>query len=128
ILQINVASLAWDEHWPLRPSYSRDLALQLNSFTTQLDDREDGLKATTDANHNGRIGPIWFYLELQTRGPILKCHLIPSTFRILMSSSSLWQRFQQHLLHYCDLGLSLVISRMKFTDDFIDRVRPLIAK
>jgi hypothetical protein len=44
----------------IQRSYSRDLALQLNSFTTQLDDREDGLKATTDASHNGRIAPSGF--------------------------------------------------------------------
>jgi hypothetical protein len=36
-------------------SYSRDLALQLNFISTQLDDRQNGLKATTDANHGGRI-------------------------------------------------------------------------
>src|SRR6266567_4138822 len=112
----------------IQRSYSRDLALQFNSFTTQFDDREDGLKTTKDANHNGRIGPIWFYLELQTRWPILKCHLIPGTFRILMSSSSLWQRFQQYLLYYRDLGFSLDISRMRFPDDFFEKMRPRIDK
>ena len=108
-------------------SYSRDLALQLNSFTTQLDDRRNRLKATTDANHDGRIA-IWFYLDLQTRAPILKCYLILGIFRILMSSSSLWQRFQQYFLYYGDLGFSLDISRMKFPDDFFEKMQPKIDK
>jgi glucose-6-phosphate isomerase len=74
--------------------------------------------------------PIWFYLELQTRGSILKCHLILGTFRILntMSASSLWQRFQQYFLFYRDLGFSLDISRMKFPDDFFEKMRPKIDK
>ena len=54
----------------IRRSYSRDLALQLNFITTQLDDRENRLRATADANHDGRIAR-WFYLDLQTRGSIL---------------------------------------------------------
>jgi glucose-6-phosphate isomerase len=45
-----------------------------------------------------------------------------------MAPSSLWQRFQQHLLRYDDLGLSLDISRMKFPDDFFVRMRPLVEK
>jgi glucose-6-phosphate isomerase len=72
--------------------------------------------------------PIWFYLDLQTRGPILKCHLILGIFHILMSSSSLWQRFQQYFLCYRDLGFSLDISRMKFPDDFFEKMRPKIDK
>ena len=35
-----------------------------------------------------------------------------------MSSSSLWQRFQQYFLRYDELGFSIDISRMKFPDDF----------
>ena len=47
-------------------------------------------------------------------------------FHILMSSSSLWQRFQQHFLYYPDLGFSLDISRMKFPDDFFGKMQPKI--
>ena len=63
--------------------------------------------------------PIWFYLDLQTRGRY---------FHILMSSSSLWQRFQQYFLYYRDLGFSLDISRMKFPNDFFEKMRPKIDK
>src|SRR5262245_50455288 len=49
-------------------------------------------------------------------------------FRILMSSSSLWQRFQQYFLYYRDLGFSLDISRMKFPDDFFEKMQPKIDK
>ena len=45
-----------------------------------------------------------------------------------MSSSSLWQRFQQYFLHYRDLGFSLDISRMKFPDDFFEKMQPKIDK
>ena len=45
-----------------------------------------------------------------------------------MASSSLWQRFQQYFLRYDDVDLSLDISRMKFADDFFDRMRPKIDK
>src|SRR5438270_13799547 len=45
-----------------------------------------------------------------------------------MASSSLWQRFQQYFLRYDDLGFSIDISRMKFTDDFFERMRPKIDK
>src|SRR5437773_6612210 len=43
-----------------------------------------------------------------------------------MSSSSLWQRFQQYFLYYRDLDFSLDISRMKFPDDFFKKMRPKI--
>ena len=46
----------------------------------------------------------------------------------IMSSSSLWQRFQQHFLYYRDLGFSLDISRMKFPDDFFEKMQPKIDK
>ena len=49
-------------------------------------------------------------------------------FHILMSSSSLWQRFQQYFLYYRDLGFSLDISRMKFPNDFFEKMRPKIDK
>src|SRR2546421_437087 len=45
-----------------------------------------------------------------------------------MASSSLWQRFQQYFLRYDELGFSIDISRMKFPDDFFDKMRPNIDK
>ncbi|HEU5313784.1 MAG TPA: hypothetical protein VFU08_08160, partial [Candidatus Udaeobacter sp.] len=45
-----------------------------------------------------------------------------------MSSSSLWQRFQRYFLDYRDLGFSLDISRMKFSDDFFEKMQPNIDK
>jgi glucose-6-phosphate isomerase len=45
-----------------------------------------------------------------------------------MASSSLWQRFQQYFLRYDDLGFSIDISRMKFPDDFLEKMQPRIEK
>ncbi|HZR05216.1 MAG TPA: glucose-6-phosphate isomerase [Candidatus Udaeobacter sp.] len=45
-----------------------------------------------------------------------------------MASSSLWQRFQRYFLDYRDLGFSLDISRMKFPDDFFEKMQPKIDK
>jgi len=45
-----------------------------------------------------------------------------------MASSSLWQRFQQYFLHYADPDFSLDISRMKFRDDFLEKMQPKIDK
>src|SRR3989475_11084485 len=45
-----------------------------------------------------------------------------------MASSSLWQRFQQYLLRHDDLDFSIDISRVKFPDDFFDKMRPRIDK
>src|SRR5438552_1596900 len=45
-----------------------------------------------------------------------------------MASSSLWQRFQQYFLRHDDLGFSIDISRMKFPDDFFDKMWPRIDK
>lgn len=45
-----------------------------------------------------------------------------------MASSSLWQRFQRHFLRYDDLDFSVDISRMKFGDDFFDRMRSRVDK
>ena len=45
-----------------------------------------------------------------------------------MPSSSLWQRFQQYFLEYRQLGFSLDISRMKFPDDFFEKMRPQIKR
>jgi len=43
-----------------------------------------------------------------------------------MASSSLWQRFQQNFLRYDNLDFSIDISRMKFPDDFVEKMRPKI--
>ncbi len=45
-----------------------------------------------------------------------------------MASSSLWQRFQKYFLRYADLDFSIDISRMKFPDDFFEKMRPKIDK
>src|SRR5260370_3489857 len=45
-----------------------------------------------------------------------------------MASSSLWQRFQQSFLRHDDLDFSIDISRVKFPDDFFDKMRPRIDK
>jgi glucose-6-phosphate isomerase len=45
-----------------------------------------------------------------------------------MASSSLWQRFQRYFLHYADPDFSLDISRMKFPDDFFEKMGPRIEK
>src|SRR5256885_823360 len=39
-----------------------------------------------------------------------------------MSTPVLWKRFQQHLGQIPALGLTLDISRMRFEDDFLDRM------
>jgi glucose-6-phosphate isomerase len=41
----------------------------------------------------------------------------------MMTTSSGWQRFQEHFLRYDDLGFSLDISRMNFPDDFFSRMQ-----
>ena len=43
-----------------------------------------------------------------------------------MASSSLWQRFQRYFLDYRDLDFSLDISRMKFPEDFFEKMQPKI--
>src|SRR6059058_2478161 len=43
-----------------------------------------------------------------------------------MPSSSLWQRFQRYFLCYRDLDFSLDISRMKFPEDFFEKMHPRI--
>src|SRR5437667_5311082 len=45
-----------------------------------------------------------------------------------MASSSLWQRFHRYLLFYRDLDFSLDISRMKFSEDFFEKMQPKIEK
>jgi glucose-6-phosphate isomerase len=45
-----------------------------------------------------------------------------------MAFSSLWQRFQRYFLYYRDLDFSLDISRMKFPEDFFEKMQPKIEK
>jgi glucose-6-phosphate isomerase len=45
-----------------------------------------------------------------------------------MASSSLWSRFQKYFLRYDDLDFSIDISRMRFPDEFFDRMKPLVEK
>jgi glucose-6-phosphate isomerase len=45
-----------------------------------------------------------------------------------MASSSLWQRFQRYFLRYDKLEFSIDISRMRFPDDFFERMQPKIDK
>src|SRR6266581_968702 len=45
-----------------------------------------------------------------------------------VASSSLWQRFQQYFLYYRDLDFSLDTSRMKFPEDFFEKMHPKIEK
>jgi len=43
-------------------------------------------------------------------------------------SSSLWNRFQNYFLRYDDLGFSIDVSRMKFPEDFLAKMREKIDK
>jgi glucose-6-phosphate isomerase len=45
-----------------------------------------------------------------------------------MASSSLWQRFQRYFLEYRDLDFSLDISRMKFPENFFEKMQAKIEK
>ena len=45
-----------------------------------------------------------------------------------MPSTSLWQRFQRYFLEYRQLDFSLDISRMKFPDDFFEKMKPKIER
>src|SRR5881296_3808009 len=47
----------------------------------------------------------------------------PLPFDLLMSPTSLWQRFQQYFLRYDKLGFSIDISRMRFGDDFFSSMK-----
>src|SRR5438034_8396944 len=42
---------------------------------------------------------------------------------LLVPSSSLWQRFQRYFLYYRNLDFSLDISRMKFPEDFFEKMQ-----
>jgi glucose-6-phosphate isomerase len=46
----------------------------------------------------------------------------------VMVSSSLWQRFQKYFLRYNDLDFSLDISRMRFPDDFFEKMQSSVEK
>jgi glucose-6-phosphate isomerase len=45
-----------------------------------------------------------------------------------MSSSSLWPRFQKYFLRYDDPDFSIDISRMRFDEGFLGKMRPLTEK
>ena len=45
-----------------------------------------------------------------------------------MASNSLWPRFQKYFLRYDDLDFSIDISRMRFADDFFEKMRPQMEK
>jgi glucose-6-phosphate isomerase len=45
-----------------------------------------------------------------------------------MASTSLWPRFQKYFLRYDDLDFSLDISRMRFPDEFFDRMKAPVEK
>jgi glucose-6-phosphate isomerase len=44
----------------------------------------------------------------------------------MSTSNELWNRFQTYLLRYDDLGFSLDISRMRFGDDFFEKLKPRV--
>src|SRR3982751_3354345 len=43
-------------------------------------------------------------------------------------TTPLWQRFQNYFLQYDDLGFSLDISRMRFPEEFLDKMQPRVEK
>jgi glucose-6-phosphate isomerase len=45
-----------------------------------------------------------------------------------MASDSLWARFQKYFLRYADLDFSIDISRMRFADDFFEKMQPRVQK
>ena len=45
-----------------------------------------------------------------------------------MNEPSLWQRFNAYFLKYQDLGFSIDISRMRFEDDFFQKLTPLMQR
>jgi glucose-6-phosphate isomerase len=44
----------------------------------------------------------------------------------MSATDSLWQRFAEYFLSYADLGFSLDISRMRFPNDFLEKMNPQI--
>ncbi|MFQ3627653.1 MAG: glucose-6-phosphate isomerase, partial [Cyanobacteriota bacterium] len=45
-----------------------------------------------------------------------------------MDATALWQRYQDWLYFHEGLGLYLDISRMRFADDFVERMKPKFEK
>jgi len=45
-----------------------------------------------------------------------------------MASTSLWPRFQKYFLTYDDFDFSIDISRMRFADDFFEKMQPRVEK
>ncbi|MFV0416992.1 MAG: glucose-6-phosphate isomerase [Chthoniobacterales bacterium] len=45
-----------------------------------------------------------------------------------MSSTNLWPRFQKYFIRYEDLGFSLDVSRVNFSDDFLTHITPRATK
>src|ERR1035437_5495606 len=45
-----------------------------------------------------------------------------------MNSNNLWNRYSKLICDCHDIGLSLDISRMKFTDDFLERMEPAMQR
>jgi glucose-6-phosphate isomerase len=43
-------------------------------------------------------------------------------------SNALWNRYKNYLYHNADLGLYLDISRLKFSDDFLNKLEPKLQK
>src|SRR2546421_592003 len=78
-------------------------------------------KPTADTNDDGHIADLVLFGFADSRIDTQMSFNIVS-----MSSSSLWQRFQQYFLYYRDPAFSVDISRMKFPDDFFEKMRPKI--
>ena len=47
---------------------------------------------------------------------------------IAMNPSPLWNRFQKYFLRYDSIGFSIDISRMRFADDFLEKMQPAAEK
>src|SRR5258705_8280779 len=45
-----------------------------------------------------------------------------------MTSRQLWERYRKHLCVCESIGLTLDVSRMKFADDYLERMAPRMAK
>src|SRR5207247_4527997 len=71
-------------------------------------------------------------IEKHTVEASIICRLVSNTCYPLnldtMAASSLWQRFQKYFLRYDDLDFSLDISRMRFPDDFFEKMQSRVEK
>ena len=45
-----------------------------------------------------------------------------------MNNIELWERYKKYLTFYPELGLMVDISRMRFPDDYFDRMEPTNTK